>query len=203
MTRIKLCGLTRPCDIDWANDLQPDYIGLVFAQKSKRYVSPERAKALRERLDPNIRAVGVFVNEAPETVAALLNDGIIDVAQLHGGEDADYIKTLRKLTDKPLIKAFRIDSAADLDRARLSTADHILLDNGAGGTGTAFDWSVLKDFDRPFFLAGGLGPDNVARAIKAVHPFAVDVSSGIETDGVKDYKKMTAFVSAVRKAHQE
>ena len=203
MTRIKLCGLTRPCDIDWANDLQPDYIGLVFAQKSKRYVSPERAKALRERLDPNIRAVGVFVNEAPETVAALLNDGIIDVAQLHGGEDADYIKTLRKLTDKPLIKAFRIDSAADLDRARLSTADHILLDNGAGGTGTAFDWSVLKDFDRPFFLAGGLGPDNVARAIKAVHPFAVDVSSGIETDGVKDYKKMTAFVNAVRKAHQE
>jgi len=143
------------------------------------------------------------VNEAPEAVAALLNDGIIDVAQLHGGEDADYIKVLRKLTDRPLIKAFRIDSAADLDRARLSNADHVLLDNGAGGTGTAFDWSVLKDFDRPFFLAGGLGPDNVARAIKAVHPFAVDVSSGIETDGVKDYKKMTAFVSAVRKAHQE
>ena len=203
MTRIKLCGLTRPCDIEWANDLQPDYIGFVFAQKSKRYVSPERAKALREGLDSNIRAVGVFVNEAPEAVAALLNDGIIDIAQLHGGEDADYIKALRKLTDRPLIKAFRIDSAADLDRAQLSTADHILLDNGAGGTGTAFDWSVLKDFDRPFFLAGGLGPDNVARAIKAVQPFAVDVSSGIETDGVKDYKKMTAFVSAVRKAHQE
>ena len=203
MTKIKLCGLTRPCDIEWANDLQPDYIGFVFAQKSKRYVSPERAKALREGLDSNIGAVGVFVNEAPEAVAALLNDGIIDIAQLHDGEDADYIKALRKLTDRPLIKAFRIDSAADLDRARLSTADHILLDNGAGGTGTAFDWSVLKDFDRPFFLAGGLGPDNVARAIKAVHPFAVDVSSGIETDGVKDYKKMTAFVSAVRKAHQE
>jgi len=203
MTKIKLCGLTRPCDIEWVNDLQPDYIGFVFAQKSKRYVSPERAKALREGLDSNIRAVGVFVNEAPEAVAALLNDGIIDVAQLHGGEDADYIKALRKLTDRPLIKAFRIDSAADLDRARRSTADHVLLDNGAGGTGTAFDWSVLKDFDRPFFLAGGLGSDNVARAIKAVHPFAVDVSSGIETDGVKDYKKMTAFVSAVRKAHQE
>ena len=199
--KIKLCGLSRPCDIEWANDLQPDYIGFVFAQKSKRYVSPERAKALREGLDSNIRAVGVFVNEAPEAVAALLNDGIIDVAQLHGGEDADYIKALRKLTDRPLIKAFRIDSAADLDRARRSTADHVLLDNGAGGTGTAFDWSVLKDFDRPLFLAGGLGPDNVARAIKAVHPFAVDVSSGIETDGVKDHKKMTAFVSAVR--HEE
>lgn len=203
MTKIKLCGLSRPCDIEWANALMPDYIGFVFARKSKRYVSPETAKVLQERLNPGIIAVGVFVNEAPEVVAALLNDGIIDVAQLHGGEDADYIKAIRKLTDRPLIKAFRIDSAADLDRARRSTADHVLLDNGAGGTGTAFDWSVLKDFDRPLFLAGGLGPDNVARAIKAVRPFAVDVSSGIETDGVKDYKKMTAFVSAVRKAHQE
>ena len=203
MTKIKLCGLTRPCDIEWANDLRPDYIGFVFAQKSRRYTSPVDARALRGKLHPDIRAVGVFVNEAPEAVASLLNDGIIDIAQLHGGEDADYIKALRKLTGRPLIKAFRIDSAADLDRARRSTADHVLLDNGAGGTGTAFDWSVLKDFDRPFFLAGGLGPDNVARAIKAVHPFAVDVSSGIETDGVKDYKKMTAFVSAVRKAHQE
>jgi len=203
MTKIKLCGLTRPCDIERANDLRPDYIGFVFAQKSRRYTSPVDARALREKLHPDIRAVGVFVNEAPEAVASLLNDGIIDIAQLHGGEDADYIKALRKLTDRPLIKAFRIDSAADLDRARRSTADHVLLDNGAGGTGTAFDWSVLKDFDRPFFLAGGLGPDNVARAIKVVHPFAVDVSSGIETDGVKDFIKMTAFVNAVRNTDQE
>ena len=203
MTRIKLCGLTRPCDIEWANALAPDYIGFVFAKKSKRYVAPERARTLREGLASGIRAVGVFVNEAPEAVAGLLNTGVIDIAQLHGGEDEDYIRALRGLTDRPLIKAFRIDSAADLDRARQSSADHVLLDNGAGGTGTAFDWALLRDFDRPFFLAGGLGPDNVARAIKAVHPFAVDVSSGIETDGVKDYKKMTAFVSAVRKAHQE
>ena len=201
MTKVKLCGLTRPCDIEWANDLQPDYIGFVFAKKSKRYVAPERAKVLREGLASGICVVGVFVNEAPEAVAALLNDGIIDVAQLHGGEDEDYIKTLRKLTDMPLIQAFRIENAADLDRARQSTADHVLLDNGAGGTGTAFDWALLKEFDRPCFLAGGLGPDNVARAIKDVHPFAVDVSSGIETDGVKDYKKMTAFVNAVR--HEE
>ena len=201
MTRIKLCGLTRLCDIEWANDLQPDYIGFVFARKSKRCVSPETAKVLQERLNPDIVAVGVFVNEAPEAVAALLNDGIIDVAQLHGGEDEDYIKTLRKLTDMPLIQAFRVGGPADLERAYRSSADHVLLDNGAGGTGMAFDWSVLKDFDMPFFLAGGLGPDTVARAIKAVHPFAVDVSSGIETDGVKDYKKMTAFVNAVR--HEE
>lgn len=201
MTRIKLCGLSRPRDIEWANALGPDYIGFVFAPGSKRYVSPERAGVLREGLDRGIRAVGVFVNAAPEAVAALLNDGIIDLAQLHGGEDGEYIKALRALTDKPLIQAFRIDGPADLHRARLSGADHILLDNGPGGTGAAFDWALLKGFDRPCFLAGGLGPENVARAIKAVRPFAVDVSSGIETDGVKDYRKMAAFVSAVR--HEE
>lgn len=203
MTRIKLCGLKRPRDIEWADELMPDYIGFVFARKSRRYVSPEIAKALRAELDPAIQAVGVFVNEAPEVVAALLNGGIIDIAQLHGGEDEDYIQALRKLTGRPLIQAFRVDGPADLDRARQSSADHILLDSGAGGTGTAFDWALLKEFDRPYFLAGGLSPENVARAVKAVHPFAVDVSSGIEMDGVKDYKKMTAFVSAVRKAHQE
>ena len=201
MTKIKLCGLTRPCDIEWANALLPDYIGFVFAQKSKRYVSPESAKALREGLDSNIRAVGVFVNEAPEVVAALLNTGVIDLAQLHGGEDEEYIKALRELTDKPLIQAFRIENTADLDRARQSSADCILLDNGAGGTGASFDWVLLKGFDRPYFLAGGLDSGNVRQAIATLRPFAVDVSSGIETDGVKDYMKMTAFVNAAR--HEE
>jgi phosphoribosylanthranilate isomerase len=201
MTKIKLCGLSRPCDIEWANALMPDYIGFVFAQKSKRYVSPERAKALREGLDSNIRAVGVFVNEAPEAVADLLNTGVIDMAQLHGGEDEEYIKALRGLTDKPLIKAFRVDGPADLEKARRSSADYVLLDNGAGGTGTAFDWALLKGFDRPYFLAGGLGPGNVRQAIMALDPFAVDVSSGIETNGAKDYMKMTAFVNAAR--HEE
>ena len=201
MTKIKLCGLGRPCDIEWANALMPDYIGFVFAQKSKRFVSPERAKALREGLDSNIRAVGVFVNEAPEAVADLLNTGTIDLAQLHGGEDEEYIKALRGLTDKPLIQAFPVDSPADLEKARQSSADYVLLDNGAGGTGTAFDWALLKGFDRPYFLAGGLGPGNVRQAIMALDPFAVDVSSGIETNGVKDYTKMNAFVNAAR--HEE
>ncbi len=201
MTKIKLCGLGHPCDIEWANALMPDYIGFVFAQKSKRFVSPERVKALREGLDSNIRAVGVFVNEAPEAVADLLNTGVIDMAQLHGGEDEEYIKALRGLTDKPLIKAFRVDGYADLEKARQSSADYVLLDNGAGGTGTAFDWAFLKGFDRPYFLAGGLGPGNVRQAIMALVPFAVDVSSGIETNGAKDYMKMTAFVNAAR--HEE
>jgi len=198
MTKIKLCGLTRPRDIEWANALTPDFVGFVFARKSKRYISPKNAQKLREKLNQSINAVGVFVNEAPEAVAALLNDGTIDVAQLHGGEDEDYIKALRLLTDRPLIQAFCVDGPADLERARASSADYILLDNGAGGTGTAFDWALLKGFDRPCFLAGGLGPDNVARAVRDVRPFAVDVSSGIETDGAKDYQKMAAFVNAVR-----
>ena len=141
------------------------------------------------------------MNEAPEAVADLLNTGVIDLAQLHGGEDEEYIRALRGLTDKPLIKAFRVDGPADLEKARHSSANYVLLDNGAGGTGTAFDWALLKGFDRPYFLAGGLGPGNVRQAIKALAPFAVDVSSGIETNGGKDYTKMTAFVNAAR--HEE
>ena len=200
MTRIKLCGLSRPCDIEAVNALRPDYIGFVFAAKSRRYVSPEAARSLRQELDPAIRAVGVFVREQPEAVAALLNGGVIDMAQLHGGEDAAYIARLRALTDKPLIQAFRVDGPADLEKARTSAADYILLDNGAGGTGSAFDWALLRGFDRPCFLAGGLRPENVGDAVAALHPYAVDVSSGIETDGLKDFEKMKAFVSAVRAA---
>ncbi len=200
MTRIKLCGLSRPCDIEAANALLPDYIGFVFAKKSRRYVAPDRAKALREALNPSVKAVGVFVREKPEVIANLLSDGIIDLAQLHGGEDEEYISRLRALTDMPLIQAFKIEAPADLDRARVSSADYILLDNGAGGTGSAFDWSLLRGFDRPYFLAGGLGPENVAGAVATLHPYAVDVSSGIETDGHKDISKMQAFVMAVRTA---
>lgn len=203
MTKIKLCGLRRPCDIEWANALQPDYIGFVFAKKSKRYVSPEAAKALREKLNPGIKAVGVFVREEPEVVAGLLNDGVIDVAQLHGGEDEAYVRRLRSLTDKPLIQAFRVDAAADLERAKGSPADYVLLDNGAGGTGSAFDWSLIVGFDRPYFLAGGLSPENAEEAVRALRPWAVDVSSGIETDGKKDPNKMQAFVEAVRAASGE
>ncbi len=200
MTKIKLCGLSRPCDIDAVNALLPDYIGFVFAKKSRRYVAPEKAKALREALNPAIKAVGVFVREEPEVVAGLLNSGVIGLAQLHGGEDEAYIARLRALTDRPLIQAFRVEAPADLDRARASSADCILLDNGAGGTGAAFDWSLLAGFDRPYFLAGGLGPGNVAEAVAALRPFAVDVSSGIETDGYKDISKMKAFVMAARAA---
>lgn len=198
MTKIKLCGLKRPQDIQAANELLPAYIGFVFAPKSRRYVHPDRAEELRRMLNPGIIPVGVFVNETPETVAALLDRGIIDIAQLHGKEDEAYIRRLRQLTKKPLIQAFRIDTPADVAAAQASTADYVLLDSGTGGTGTCFDWSLLQDIQRPYFLAGGLTPENVGGAVATLHPYAVDVSSGIETDGAKDKEKMTQFVRAVR-----
>ena len=201
MTKIKLCGLSRASDIEEANRLEPDYIGFVFAKKSRRCVTPEQAGELKKLLRPEIRAVGVFVNEAPEAVAALLNRGVIDLAQLHGSEDAEYIRRLRDLTESPLIQAFRIRSKEDLSRAEASEADEILLDAGAG-TGTVFDWSLLRNMERRYFLAGGLNPENVREAIRDLHPYGVDVSSGIETDALKDRTKMAAFVAAVREENR-
>ncbi len=198
MTRIKLCGLSRPCDIEAANELKPDYIGFVFAPKSKRYVTPEQAMTLKQMLLREIQAVGVFVNEDPLNVARLLRDQIIDVAQLHGGEDEAYIARLRQLTDMPIIQAFRVKTARDVERIEQSTADYVLLDSGAG-TGTVFDWDLIQNVTRPYFLAGGLDPYNVADAVKTRRPYGVDVSSGIETGGRKDKTKMAAFVAAVRK----
>ena len=147
---------------------------------------------------PDIKAVGVFVNEELSIVADLLNKGVIDVAQLHGSESEEYVAELKKATGKPVIRAFKVATAEDVESAVKSAADYILLDAGAGD-GVTFDWSIVKDVKRPFFLAGGLNPGNVADAVAAVHPYAVDVSSGIETDGFKDIDKMTAFVKAVRK----
>lgn len=197
MTRIKMCGLRRPEDIEAAGELLPEYIGFVFFPGSKRYVAPETARTLKAGLNPGIRTVGVFVDAKPETVAKLLLDGTIDMAQLHGSEDEAYLADLRKRTDKPLIRAFRVRGAEDALRAQASSADEILLDAGAGD-GKTFDWSWLRQVKRPYFLAGGLTPENAGRAVRELKPYAVDVSSGIETGGFKDIVKMRAFVRAVR-----
>ena len=198
MTKIKLCGLTRPCDIEYVNELLPEYIGFVFAPKSRRYISPEKAEVLREHLDDRITPVGVFVDEKIEVIADLIKHKIIDIVQLHGNESEQYIEDLRRVIDCPVIKAFRIESEADIVSANNSSADYVLLDSG-GGTGKVFDHSLLKDIARPYFLAGGLTPENVETAVKQLKSFAVDVSSSLETDGFKDKIKMTAFVNAVRK----
>lgn len=198
MTKIKLCGLTRPCDIEYVNELLPEYIGFVFEPKSRRYISPEKAEVLREHLDDRITPVGVFVDEKIEIIADLIKRKIIDIVQLHGNESEQYIEDLRRVIDCPVIKAFRIESEADIVSANNSSADYVLLDSG-GGTGKVFDHSLLKDIARPYFLAGGLTPENVETAVKQLKSFAVDVSSSLETDGFKDKIKMTAFVNAVRK----
>ncbi|MCR5048664.1 MAG: phosphoribosylanthranilate isomerase [Saccharofermentans sp.] len=198
MTKIKFCGLTRKCDIEAVNELGPEYIGFVFWPRSKRVVTREQASELKAMLDPSIKAVGVFVDEDIEVVKSLLNDDIIDIAQLHGSEDGTYINDLKMSTGKPVIKAFKIRSEDDGRQAEESPADMVLLDSGMG-TGKTFNWEIIKGVKRPFFLAGGLAPDNAAEAIRELHPYALDVSSGIETEGIKDTKKMTDFYEAVRK----
>lgn len=198
MTKIKLCGITRLCDIEAVNELKPEYIGFVFAKKSKRYVAPEVAERLRRKLSHEIQAVGVFVDESVQQVAKLLREHVIDIAQLHGSEDDDYIRTLRELTNKPIIKAFRIKEESDLDEIEACSADYVLLDSGAG-CGETFEWRLIKNIKRPFFLAGGLDASNANRAVQEIHPYAVDVSSGIETNGFKDKEKMRTFVTVVRK----
>ena len=198
--KIKICGLRRPEDIEAVNFFQPDYVGFIVEfPKSFRSVTAEELNGLTAKLDKNITAVGVFVNAPEELPAQLLNEGIIGMAQLHGQEDEDYIRRLRKLTKKPLIKAFSVRSEDDIKNAVKSSADYILLDQGSGGTGKVFDWSLIQKMNRPFFLAGGIGPDNLERAIQEIHPYAVDLSSSVETDRWKDPEKIRQVVDIVRR----
>ena len=197
MTKIKLCGLTRECDIEWVNELKPEYIGFVFYPKSKRFVSFDNAKMLRAMLNYDIMPVGVFVNEKIENIQYLVKNDIIGMVQLHGSEDNEYIGLLKEKVKCPLIQAFRIDSEDDIRKAEKSYADYIMLDSG-GGTGKSFDHRLIKDIKREFFLAGGLDSENVEDAIKKCRPYAVDASSSLETNGVKDRAKMAEFVKAVR-----
>ncbi len=197
MTAIKFCGLRTLEDVQAINEILPEYVGFVFAPKSKRRVTPAKAAQLRNALSKKISAVGVFVDEKSSAVAELLNAGTIDAAQLHGNEDDDYIKNLRNLTRKPIIRAIKIRTADDIEAAQNSAADFVLIDAGAGD-GKIFDWTFAKSLRREYFLAGGLTVANVADAIELLHPFAVDVSSGIESGGRKDFDKMTAFAAIVR-----
>ena len=198
MTRVKMCGMRRMIDIEYTNEVMPDYIGFIFDSTRRRYVSPEAARELRDRLDRRIVPVGVFVDGSPKTVAKISECGIIDMIQLHGCEEEKYIAELRELTDKPIIKAFIVSSEDDIHSAAKSSADYILLDSGCG-SGRTFDRSLIGSIGRDYFLAGGLTPENVSEAVDELHPFAVDASSSLETDGCKDLKKMKAFMDSMRK----
>ncbi|MDO4573972.1 MAG: phosphoribosylanthranilate isomerase [Planctomycetia bacterium] len=203
MIRLKICGLSRPCDIDFVNEAKPDFVGFVFA-KSRRQVTAKQAATLRRALLPGIVPVGVFVNEPLEMVEALCRDGVVEWVQLHGNEDARYVAELREKTDAPIIRAFRVDSESDLETCRNFPADFLLLDHAQGGTGTAFDWNILRtfgekwpDFSRRVFLAGGIRLENVLEA-RTLRPYALDTSSGVETDGFKDRRKILELVKKAR-----
>lgn len=198
-TKIKICGLSRERDIDYANQYLPDYVGFVLHYpKSRRYISVERAQELGRLLNPGIQIVGVLVDQPLETAVSLLGDCVIDIAQLHGHEDEAYINALKERTGKEVWKAFQIRSAEDVAAAKASSADMVVLDNGMG-SGEVFDWSLIADFDRPYFLAGGLSPQNAVRCVKQLHPYGIDLSSGVETNGVKDKGKISSVIHAVRR----
>ena len=199
MTRIKICGLSRPQDVACVNQAKPDWCGFVVNfPKSRRSVTPDQLRSLRRELDPSVVPVGVFVDQPVEVVTDLLNRGIISIAQLHGGEDEDYTAALwAAAPGKEIWKAFQVRGPADLERATAFPADRILLDSGQG-TGRTFDWSLLRHFPRPYLLAGGLDPENLPTAIRTLHPYGVDLSSGVETDGLKDFTKIQAAVAAAR-----
>lgn len=207
--KVKICGLRRMEDAAAVNFYQPDYIGFVFA-KSRRQVTPDLAKRLSEMISPGICKVGVFVDQSPELLAGLLLDGTVDMLQLHGREDDAYEESLLRLLkaggvkapEEHLIKAYRIRGSTDFERAFRTNCKYLLLDAYSvkceGGNGECFDWELITDISKPFFLAGGINADNVEAAVRDVRPYAVDVSSSLETDGFKDQNKIKQFMERIR-----
>ena len=202
--RIKICGLMRPEDILYVNRVRADYAGFILAEGRRRTLDRERVKELAADLAPGILKTGVFVNQDPDWIAETVRITGIDAVQLHGSETEKEILYLRKLLDEGpgkqcrIVRAFRVEGPEDIPRAEESSADLVLLDHGAGGSGEAFDWSLAGKAGRPFFLAGGLDAENVQEAIRLLKPWAVDVSSGVETGGKKDPEKIRKFTEAVR-----
>ena len=215
--KVKMCGISKVETIPAVVEAKPDYMGLVFAL-SKRQVTVDQAKTLVEELhkqyatrynsgaeqstNDEIKTVGVFVNETLDNLVKIATEANLDAVQLHGDEDEAFIQSLKERTNVEVWKAVQIRSAADAESWIDSSADMLLFDayhkDERGGTGEVFDWSCLDEFERPFMLAGGIDSTNVARAIRTVRPYGIDISSGIETDGVKDDEKIKAFTNIVR-----
>ncbi|MCL2149490.1 MAG: phosphoribosylanthranilate isomerase [Dehalococcoidia bacterium] len=205
MSKVKICGLRCVADVDAVNVALPDFVGFVFADSHRR-IDEVTASVMKEKLDTRILAVGVFVNQEIEYIANLYLKGVIDLVQLHGEEDDGYIRRLRERTGSQASKIMRIIKAVAIGKALPALphgADYLLFDTASkqrGGTGEAFDWGILKDYHgQPFFIAGGLSKSTVVKAMALLAPFCVDVSSGVETAGVKDAEKIAEFVRMVRK----
>lgn len=204
MTKIKICGIVCNRGIAAVNEFLPDYVGFVFAEQSRRAITFETAQKLKYRLHDTIKTVGVFVNEEIQSIVTAANQKIIDIIQLHGGETEDYIARLKDLTDLPVIKAVCATSRQKVERALNTCADILLFDSDHGGSGKAFDWSIIpKQIAKPFFIAGGLNADNVKSAIQTYQPFGVDVSSGVDTNGQKDREKIKKFIKTVKLSDNE
>jgi len=199
MSKVKICGLSRLEDIEAVNNALPDFIGFVFAP-SRRRVDVETAAGLKEKLDPRIEAAGIFVNECIEVIVDIVANGLIDIVQLHGEEDDGYIKKLKNACCCRVIRAVGI--GRELPELPVQ-ADYLLFDTLSrqrGGTGKTFDWDVIRDYNElPYFLAGGLNTGNAEVAVKTLKPFCVDVSSGVETDGIKDAEKIARFTEIIRR----
>jgi phosphoribosylanthranilate isomerase len=172
VTKVKICGLSKPCDIEAVNEYKPDFIGFVLAENSRRKITPNQALRLREKLDPYIVPVGVFVDETIESIIAVSQSGAIDIIQLHGSESENYIQRLKALTDKPVIKAVAVQNRGDVQKWDNTIADFLLLDSQGGGSGKSFDWDLIGEVSKPYFLAGGLGPEtaDVSMPIKRFKP---------------------------------
>ena len=217
-TKIKICGLRRIADIEIVNRYKPDFCGFILSQPFKRYVDRETLREMSALLNHKemlrsaeqsgaVIPVGVFVDEPIDYVLDFWREGLIDIVQLHGREDDAYIEELRERMEKTendrlndqlkIIKAFQIKDEADIEAARSSHADLVLLDSGTG-SGQTFDWTLIRDLGRPFFLAGGLNESNVREAVEKYRPYAVDVSSGAESKGFKDENKVRAVIREVR-----
>ena len=205
--KIKTCGLFREEDINYANELKPDYIGFVFAE-SKRKVGVEKASDLKKKLDKEIKSVGVFVNDNLDFILNLIKEKIIDVVQLHGNEDNDFLDNLKTKTNAKIIKFIPVENAEYILNSLNVISDFILLDNLKGGVGKTFNWNYLKEafelnnnlrknFNKKYFLAGGLNKENIGEALK-FNPYCVDLSGGLETDGVKDYEKMKYIINITK-----
>lgn len=196
--KLKICGIRRIEDVEIINKVLPDYVGFIFAP-SKRQINLETANILKNRLDSRVKTVGVFVNSNIDYITNIVKKGVIDLIQLHGNEDELYISELRKNVDIEIIKAIKVN---EFNSINSSTASYILLDSG-GGSGQTFDWELAPKINKPLFIAGGISIDNMREAIDFFNPFALDVSSSVETDGFKDYEKIINLSNKLDKINGE
>ncbi len=199
--KIKICGLKRTEDIEYINQVKIDFAGFIFAQNSKRRVDLKTAETMKRLLNPDIKSVGVFANQDLNFIKEISEKKIIDIIQLHGSEDNDFICKIKEMTNLEVIKAFKADN--NLEYAiNISAADYVLIDSynekSFGGTGSAFDWSLIPQTDKKIFLAGGINILNAEKALKDVKPYCIDINSGVETNGVKDKYKIIEIVDRIR-----